>query len=174
MPVVDQSSPVTDVQQAVLVAGEVEGAVTCKTCGGSRTVNYGESTCQPAHQGPCPSCVGVTIATLSVQPLTPKVTQTREVEGRFEARYCPDIPTDCCDYGVISHATGKEVCRVWLEEDARKIAAALTEPARKADRLGEAPDEDWLTDVIDDSLDMDWTGRVAARAIIAAWEKRHD
>ena len=37
-----------------------------------------------------------------------------------------------------------------------------------------APDEDWLTDVIDDSLDMDWTGRVGAPAIIAAWDKRHD
>lgn len=29
-------------------------------------------------------------------------------------------------------------------------------------------DEDWLTDVIDDSLDMDWTGRVGAKAIIRA------
>lgn len=30
-----------------------------------------------------------------------------------------------------------------------------------------ALDEDWLADVIDDSLDMDWTGRVGARAIVS-------
>jgi len=49
----------------------------------------------------------------------------------FEARYCQGIPTDCCDYGVISHATGKEVCRVWDRSDAERIAnllnAALTD-----------------------------------------------
>lgn len=46
---------------------------------------------------------------------------------------------------------------------------ATPEPAGE----GEVPDEDWLTEVLDDSLDMDWTGRVGARAIIAAWDERH-
>ena len=31
-------------------------------------------------------------------------------------------------------------------------------------------DEDWLAEVIDDSLDVDWTGRIGARAIISALE----
>lgn len=35
----------------------------------------------------------------------------------------------------------------------------------------ETVDEDWLTDVIDDSIDMDWTGRVGAQAIIRALSK---
>lgn len=48
----------------------------------------------------------------------------------YEARVVVGgMPTDCCDYGVISHATGKEVCRVWLEEDARKIAELLNAQA---------------------------------------------
>jgi hypothetical protein len=34
-----------------------------------------------------------------------------------------------------------------------------------ADRL-ELLDEDWLAETIDDSLDVDWTGRVAARLIL--------
>jgi len=34
-----------------------------------------------------------------------------------------------------------------------------------ADRL-ELLDEDWLAETIDDSLDVDWTGRVAARCIV--------
>lgn len=44
--------------------------------------------------------------------------------GPLEARLCFGIPADCVDYGVISHATGKETCRVWAEDDARFIAAA--------------------------------------------------
>ena len=53
-------------------------------------------------------------------------------------------------------------------------ALALRPQAGDADVVGErAPDEDWLAEVLDDSLDMDWTGRVGARAIIAAWSKRH-
>lgn len=46
-------------------------------------------------------------------------------EGTFEARHCPGIPTDCCDFGVISHATGMEVCRVWKQDDAKLIARLL-------------------------------------------------
>ncbi|SEM55320.1 hypothetical protein SAMN05192583_0603 [Sphingomonas gellani] len=58
-------------------------------------------------------------------------------------------------------------------------AALLVQPVEVAalspatDKGEVAPDEDWLADVLDDSLDMDWTGRVGARAIIAAWGTRH-
>lgn len=50
---------------------------------------------------------------------------TEEAKATYEARYCPDMPTDCCDYGVISHETGKEVCRVWDRDDAERITALL-------------------------------------------------
>lgn len=36
-----------------------------------------------------------------------------------------DLPTECCKFSVVDNETGKEVCRVWDEEDARKIAALL-------------------------------------------------
>jgi len=35
------------------------------------------------------------------------------------------LPTDCCDFAVVDTKTGKEVCRVWDEEDARRIADLL-------------------------------------------------
>lgn len=59
--------------------------------------------------------------------MTDKPTITQADRDIYEARLCPDIPTDCCDYGVVSHATGKEVCRVWQEDDARLIANLLNE-----------------------------------------------
>jgi hypothetical protein len=34
-----------------------------------------------------------------------------------------------------------------------------------------APDEDWLEEVISDSLEMDWRPRDAAKAIIARWSE---
>ena len=53
-------------------------------------------------------------------------TEQGEVAREFEARVVVGgMPTDCCDYGVISHMTGKEVCRVWLEDDVRRIADLL-------------------------------------------------
>jgi len=33
-------------------------------------------------------------------------------------------------------------------------------------------DEDELTEILDDSIDMDWTGRVGARAIIRHYERQ--
>lgn len=35
------------------------------------------------------------------------------------------LPTSCCDFAVVDTETGKEVCRVWEEEDARRIAFLL-------------------------------------------------
>lgn len=43
--------------------------------------------------------------------------------GPLEARYAPGMPADCVDFGVISHATGKEVMRVWSRDDAELYAA---------------------------------------------------
>lgn len=63
-------------------------------------------------------CLALADEILSLFP-----SDTRPVE--FGARYCPGVPADCCDYGVIAYHTGKEVCRVWLEEDARKITDLL-------------------------------------------------
>jgi len=47
-----------------------------------------------------------------------------------KARFQPyggagQLPTDCCDFAVVDTETGKEVCRVWDEEDARRIADLL-------------------------------------------------
>ncbi|WP_342643413.1 hypothetical protein [Rhodoligotrophos ferricapiens] len=54
------------------------------------------------------------------------VAEPMETAGPYEARICKGIPADCCDYGVISLSEGQEVCRVWREQDARAIAAALS------------------------------------------------
>lgn len=45
--------------------------------------------------------------------------------GPYEARFCKGVPAGVCDYGVVSLSAGKEVCRVWEEDDARKIACLL-------------------------------------------------
>lgn len=52
-----------------------------------------------------------------------------ETKGPYEPRICKGMPTNCCDYGVVSLSEGREVCRVWREQDARAIAAALARPA---------------------------------------------
>lgn len=49
-------------------------------------------------------------------------------EGPYEVRVCKDLPTSCCDYGVVSLSAGREVCRVWEKQDAIAIAAALSTP----------------------------------------------
>lgn len=38
--------------------------------------------------------------------------------GEYVALSCPELPTDCCDYGVVSVALSRETCRVWSREDA--------------------------------------------------------
>ena len=57
----------------------------------------------------------------------PSVAELPETRGPYDAVVCKDVPADCCDYGVISLSEGREVCRVWREQDARAIAAALRE-----------------------------------------------
>ncbi|GEM_PF-5727517 len=64
-------------------------------------------------------------------------TMTEKLKATYEARYCPGMPTDCCDYGVISHETGKEVCRVWDRDDAERITGLLNtrHPTPAADEV---------------------------------------
>lgn len=55
----------------------------------------------------------------------------------------------------------------WRETPLYARPATPTNPERLVEAEGiETVDEDWLTDVIDDSIDMDWTGRVGAKAIM--------
>lgn len=80
-----------------------------------------------------------------------------ETQGPYEARICNDIPAECCDYGVVSLSEGREVCRVWREQDARAIAAALAEPAGEAEPVAETyytkgKDADWVEALSDKDL----------------------
>lgn len=51
-------------------------------------------------------------------------------ESRYEPRIVDGgMPTDCCKYGVVDVARGIEICRVWDEEDARRIARLLNADA---------------------------------------------
>jgi hypothetical protein len=52
------------------------------------------------------------------------------IDERRKPRFEPyggagPVPTDCCEFAVVDHQKGIEVCRVWEEEDARTIAALL-------------------------------------------------
>lgn len=64
-------------------------------------------------------------AVISAAPAAPTAPKA-ETSGPYEARICKNMPADCCDYGVISLSERIEVCRVWKEQDARAIAAALS------------------------------------------------
>lgn len=56
---------------------------------------------------------------------------------------------------------------VAMDEELGLLDATPTNPERVVEAKGiETVDEDWLTDVIDDSIDMDWTGRIGAKAIM--------
>lgn len=35
------------------------------------------------------------------------------------------LPVDCCEFSVVDEKTGKEVCRCWTEDEARRIAFLL-------------------------------------------------
>lgn len=50
--------------------------------------------------------------------------------GPYEARHAPGIPTDCCDFGVVSLTAGREVCRVWERDDVEHITKVLNENER--------------------------------------------
>lgn len=63
----------------------------------------------------------------------------------FEARYVEDkIPTDCCNYGVISLLKGVEICRVWERDFAEKIAKLLNDDEKESSAK---PDKN-LVDII--------------------------
>lgn len=48
---------------------------------------------------------------------------------RYEARTSwdgkPNLPTDCCKFAVVDLEKGIEVCRVWEEEDVRRLSDLL-------------------------------------------------
>jgi hypothetical protein len=35
------------------------------------------------------------------------------------------LPVDCCDFSVVDHTTGKEICRCWDLEKAQHIAFVM-------------------------------------------------
>jgi len=56
------------------------------------------------------------------------------IPGPYEARHCPNIPTNCCDFGIVSLSQGREVCRVWERDDAERIAELLNSERGAASR----------------------------------------
>lgn len=49
-----------------------------------------------------------------------------DLQNRFEAYGgAGEVPTKPCKFAVVDNLKGIEVCRVWKEEDARKIALLL-------------------------------------------------
>lgn len=44
---------------------------------------------------------------------------------RFEPYGGAPAPAGCCDFAVVDHSIGQEVCRVWNENDARLISELL-------------------------------------------------
>lgn len=98
--------------------------------------------------------------------------------AKFEARICKDMPADCCDYGVVSFETGKEVCRVWLEEDARKIADLLNGAAPASAEPGEriSRDRDIILEAINEydawMLDDDYNAGPVLDRIIKRMKER--
>lgn len=58
---------------------------------------------------------------------------------RYEARHVPggNMPTDCCEFGVVDLDIGQEICRAWTANGARRIANALNgAEGRKMDIIG--------------------------------------
>jgi hypothetical protein len=82
-----------------------------------------------------------------------------------------------CDEGITPDEASSEIMSyagAYLATAYDEARAALaTQPATGRTMGGEAPSEDWLAEVLDDSLDMDWTGRVGAQAIIREWDRRY-
>lgn len=71
-------------------------------------------------------CVGIDIGIEAGVALGPLLQEPMETKGPYEARMSKGMPTECCDYGVVSLSEGREVCRVWREQDARALAALLS------------------------------------------------
>ena len=55
--------------------------------------------------------------------------QMRErVARQYIPMRCDNIPVSCVDFAVVDTLTGKEVCRVWSEDDCRMLADLLNAP----------------------------------------------
>jgi hypothetical protein len=92
----------------------------------------------------------------------------RELAGKasgsaWEARWAPGMPASSLDFGVISHETGKEVCRVWIRDDVEYLEAAnptailslLDELDASKARIGEVKPLVWEAQRIDKTF---WIG----------------
>lgn len=53
-----------------------------------------------------------------------------------------------------------------------RLAALASAPRNERKTYEWLPDEEWLAGIISKSIDIDWAGPIAARAIIAAWGDR--
>lgn len=67
-----------------------------------------------------------------------------KTQGPYEARHCPGIPTDCCDFGIVSLSQGREVCRVWERDDAERLAAILNSKMLITDEMIERALAAWF------------------------------
>jgi hypothetical protein len=92
----------------------------------------------------------------------PALTTHGITPGPYEPRVCNDsIPTDCCNYAVVSCSAGREVCRVWVEADARNISEALTAASTPVQLDVEI---EALKKERDDALDAVRLGRIMRQA----------
>lgn len=96
---------------------------------------------------------------------------TQEARNAAAALYleqqCGDLPHSEYDK-MTANSIREGLCDHW--PCVRAIQAA---EQRGMERERErCPDEDWFEEVIDDSLEMDWKPRDAAKWIVARWEER--
>lgn len=72
--------------------------------------------------------IGAAMDDLAVAIGVTVISERAITSGPYEARLCKDMPTDCCDFGVVSLSEGREVARVWRRDDAQRIADLLNVP----------------------------------------------
>lgn len=118
----------------------------------------------------------------SAPPMNPHQKPQEDVVGLLPCPFCGGeaLATDDCSKSYI--ACSNDDCWAIVETTEGNLAEAIarwntraapTYEAGRRDMREEAPSEDWLAEVLDDSLDMDWTGRVGAQAIIREWNRRY-
>jgi hypothetical protein len=59
------------------------------------------------------------------------------MDERYDPRHIPGaMPADVCEFGVVDLDQGKEICRAWTADGARRIANALNAAeGRRADAI---------------------------------------
>ncbi len=87
--------------------------------------------------------------------------------GPYEARHAPGIPTDCCDFGIISLSQGREVCRVWERDDVERLTELLN-GAVPVDQWRIVVDEPVLIYVVHDNAQYESDEKVR-KAVWESW-----